>query len=315
MALEADPVKDYAVTPATTLADLARSMREGGGFTAKKVHMAAEILARMTRDGARVILSLPAAPLATGLRGVVRDLVDRGLVHAIVTTCGFLDHDAARVHRDYYRGSFQMDDAKLHDEGVHRLGSVLVPNDSYGVVLEEMLQPFYAALHAERPRWAPHEIAARLGAELAKAPRGASSVLAAAAARKLPVFVPGFTDGAVGSQAWFYYQKHRDFTVDVMADEQAFADFVFGADKLGAFMVGGGISKHHTIWWSQFRDGLDYAVYITTAVEHDGSLSGARLREAVSWGKLKAKASRVTIEGDATLVMPLVVASWLAQIG
>ena len=41
-------------------------------------------------------------------------------------------------------------------------------------------------------------------------------------------------------------------------------------------MVGGGISKHHVIWWNQYRDGLDSAVGITTAPEHDGSLSGAR---------------------------------------
>jgi deoxyhypusine synthase len=44
------------------------------------------------------------------------------------------------------------------------------------------------------------------------------------------------------------------------------------------------------IWWNQFRDGIDYAVYITTAVEYDGSLSGAELRKAVSWGKVRSGA-------------------------
>ena len=36
-------------------------------------------------------------------------------------------------------------------------------------------------------------------------------------------------------------------------------------------MIGGGISKHHTLWWNQYREGLDYAFYITTAQEFDGS--------------------------------------------
>jgi len=46
-----------------------------------------------------------------------------------------------------------------------------------------------------------------------------------------------------------------------------------------------------------------------TAVEHDGSLSGARMREAVSWGKLKEKATYVTVEGDATVLLPLMTGS------
>ena len=60
---------------------------------------------------------------------------------------------------------------------------------------------------------------------------------------------------------------------------------------------------------NQFRDGLDYAVYITTAVEWDGSLSGARVREAVSWGKVKEDARHVTVEGDATLILPLMIST------
>ena len=73
----------------------------------------------------------------------------------------------------------------------------------------------------------------------------------------------------------------------------------------GAIMLGGGISKHHTIWWNQFRDGLDAALYLTTAVEWDGSLSGARTREAISWGKVKPNARHTTVEGDITVLFPL----------
>ncbi|MEM4057270.1 MAG: deoxyhypusine synthase family protein, partial [Thermoplasmata archaeon] len=77
---------------------------------------------------------------------------------------------------------------------------------------------------------------------------------------------------------------------------------------------GGGISKHHTIWWNQFKGGLDYAVYITTAEEYDGSLSGARLREAVSWGKIKAKAKYITVEGDATIILPILIGSIISKL-
>lgn len=74
-------------------------------------------------------------------------------------------------------------------------------------------------------------------------------------------------------------------------------------------ILGGGISKHHVIWWNQFKKGLDYAVYITTAQEYDGSLSGAKPREAISWGKINEKAKCVTLYGDITLTLPIIYAA------
>jgi deoxyhypusine synthase len=80
-------------------------------------------------------------------------------------------------------------------------------------------------------------------------------------------------------------------------------------------IVGGGISKHHTIWWNQFKGGLDYAVYVSTADEWDGSLSGARPREAVSWGKISATAKRIMVEGDASVILPIIVSALLGRLG
>lgn len=100
---------------------------------------------------------------------------------------------------------------------------------------------------------------------------------------------------------------NRDFKINIFQDEHLLSDIMFTSKKTGALMIGGGISKHHTIWWNQFRGGLDYAIYITTAVEYDGSLSGARTREAISWGKIKPRANHITVEGDATVLLPLIV--------
>ena len=126
--------------------------------------------------------------------------------------------------------------------------------------------------------------------------------------------IPGVTDGAVGSQIWMFSQRHRDFQINALRDEQVLSDIIYSAEKTGALMIGGGITKHHTLWWNQFRGGLDYAVYITTAVEYDGSLSGAQVREAVSWGKVKVKARYVTIHGDATALLPFMAASLLERL-
>jgi len=81
------------------------------------------------------------------------------------------------------------------------------------------------------------------------------------------------------------------------------------ADKTAAIILGGGISKHHIIGANLVRDGLDYAVYVSTAQEFDGSLSGAQTREAKSWGKIKEKARSVTVNADATIAFPLIISS------
>jgi len=305
------PGRDLAIGPDTTLAELLDGFAGGGGFVAAKLAQAAEIMRRMADDDCTVFLSFPAALMATGTRGVLRQLVAGGFADVLVTTCGTLDHDIARVLTNYYAGDFALDDATLREQGVNRLGNVLVPDDCYGIPIESWLQPILDDLYKKQPRWTPWELWREIGLRLAHEPRGGESLLAACAARDVPVFVPGLTDGAVGSQLWQFWQAHRDFTPDVLADEHALSDIVYDAPTTGALMVGGGISKHHTIWWNQFRDGLDYAVQVTTAPEWDGSLSGARVREAVSWGKVRADARRITVEGDATVLLPLLTAAVL----
>jgi deoxyhypusine synthase len=101
----------------------------------------------------------------------------------------------------------------------------------------------------------------------------------------------------------------------LLKDSGELNDLVFTAKKTGALIVGGGISKHHTIWWNQFKDGLDYVVYVSTADEWDGSLSGARPREAVSWGKISTKAKRIMVEGDASVLLPLMASALLSRLG
>src|SRR5207249_2635961 len=130
---------------------------------------------------------------------------------------------------------------------------------------------------------------------------------------QIPVYVPAIFDGAVGYQLWSFWQEHKAFAIDQFRDEAELADLVFDARETGALMIGGGVSKHHTIWWNQFRGGLDYAVYITTAPEWDGSLSGARVREGISWGKVQENAKQVTIEGDATAILPILMAAALGR--
>jgi deoxyhypusine synthase len=307
---ESSAVRDLDVSRGLRVKQLMDMWRDGGGFTAKKLAVASDHLHRMVANpDEKVILSFPAALMATGTRGVLRDLVKHKLVDCIITTCGTLDHDLARLWEDYFAGSFDMDDRELHQRGVNRLGNVLVPNESYGDVLEAKLRPLLEEWYQSGTKhWSTQALCAKLGEWAGREQNREESLLYWAWKNNIPVYVPGPTDGSVGAQVWMTYQQHRDIRFDLLADEQALSDFVFSAKRLGSLMIGGGISKHHVIWWSQFRDGLDTVVYITSAPEWDGSLSGARVREAVSWGKVKEDAVWETVEGDATVLLPLLVA-------
>jgi len=307
-------VEDVRIDDRPTLDTLVRRLEAGGGFSAKGVADGVELLAQILADREMtVFLSFPADIVATGTRGVLATLVREGYVDALITTCGTLDHDLARAFRPYYHGAWALDDAALHRRHLYRLGNLVIPEANYGAIIERKMQTVLKRLYARgRRSLSSRELSAAIGEAIPASAR--TSILRAAFERKVPVFVPGITDGAVGSQVWLFWQQHKDFTLDLLSDEQALSDLVFEAKRSGAIMLGGGISKHHTIWWNQFRNGLDAALYITTAVEWDGSLSGARTREAVSWGKVKASAHHTTVEGDVTVLLPLMVGAALERL-
>jgi deoxyhypusine synthase len=286
-------------------------MEKAWGFTAGKLAVGVRILENMVKAKKCVkFLSFTGNLVATGTRSALKELVKRKLVDVIITTCGTLDHDVARCWKDYYKGAFLMSDVKLHEKEINRLGNVLVPNESYGVIIEKKMKKLLQDLWNEGVREiTPHQLCHELGKRICNE----GSILYWAAKNDIPVYVPGITDGAVGYQLWLFSQDH-DLRLNLLKDSGELNEIVYNAKNTGALIVGGGISKHHTLWWNQFREGLNYAVYVSTAVEWDGSLSGARPREAVSWGKINEKADRIMIEGDASLILPIMVSSLITRL-
>ncbi len=299
-------VKDLEPQRGKKISELLKEFSTCGGFTAQKLGEALEIARRMYSERELfAFLSFPACIVATGVRGVLKEIVRRGFADMVITTCGTLDYDLARIWKPYYCGSFALDDKELLKKHFHRIGSVVTPQSNYGEILEEKLQPILKEICASKKELATHELIWEIGRRIAREKNARDSIIYWCYRRKIPVIIPGITDGAVGSQLWIFWESHRDFSINLFKDEHLLSDVIFTAKKTGALIIGGGISKHHTIWWNQFKAGLDYAIYITTAVEWDGSLSGAPPREAISWKKIKPQAKYIQVEGDATVLLPL----------
>jgi deoxyhypusine synthase len=303
-------VRDFEIRESMDSKAILKQMEELGGFQGNKVAEAVNVLERMIKDDRSLnFISFPASLVATGIRGIFREMIKRRWFDLVITTCGTLDHDLARSWGHYYQGSFELDDEEVKKRGYSRLGSVLVPDEVYAERVEEKVQEFLGEIYIEKKELATYELVWEFGKRL----KAKDSIIYWATKNKIPIIVPGITDGMIGYQLWMFSQD-KDFMIDVLKDEQLLNDRVWEAERSGALIVGGGISKHHTIWWNQFRGGLDYAVYLTSAIELDGSLSGATPREAVSWGKINEKAEKVFIWGEATSILPLMVSALATRI-
>ncbi len=275
------------------------------GFQASNVGRAIEIIGRMKKEKATVFLTFTSNMVASGLRGIIREMCRKRFVDAIITAGGSLDHDLIKSAKPYELGHFLMDDGALHRKGINRIGNILVPNDRYEY-LEGFMKGVFDELYSGGKTASPSAIARKIG-ERTKP----DSFLHWCAKNRIPVFCPGITDSAIGLQAYFYKQKRKDFGIDVTSDMNELAQLSLNAEKTGGIVLGGGISKHHAIGVNLLRGGFDYAVYVTTSSPWDGSLSGARTNEGISWGKIREKASHVTVDADATIAVPLIMARFL----
>ena len=304
-------VKDIKISNESTARDIFNELGQSGGFESRNVADGVEILTDMIQDeNCLKFLSFIGAIVSTGFRGIIRDMIKKKWCDVVITTCGALDHDIARHFAEYKEGSFTMDDKELADQNIHRLGNVLVPMENYGPLIEEKVQKILEqAYNAGKKEFSTADINRELGKSM-----GEDSFLYWAYKNNISVIVPGIMDGAVGSQVWMFAQKHPDFKLDLIEDANFLSGLVFKAKKSGALMLGGGVPKHHTLWWNQYREGLDYAVYVTTAQEFDGSLSGALVREAISWGKVTKNAKETTIHAEITTVFPFMYKALLEKL-
>lgn len=305
------PVKDIEIDSNTSIEKIFEELSKSGGFESVNLSAGVEILSEMISDKQCLkFISFVGAVVSTGLRGILKDMLKNKWFDVAITTCGALDHDIARHFSHYKEGSFTMDDNELADQDIHRLGNVLVPMDSYGPLIEEKMQGFLEEEYQQGVKeMTTAEICKMIGKHL-----GEDSFLYWAYKNDISVVVPGIMDGAVGSQIWLFTQKHNDFKLNMAGDADLLSGYIFKAEKSGAFMIGGGISKHHTLWWNQYREGLDYAFYITTAQEFDGSLSGALVREAISWGKVTQKAKQSTLHAEVTTILPFIYAALVSKL-
>jgi deoxyhypusine synthase len=316
-----DPLGQTSVWGGMSVGELGEEYGKAG-IGAAKVHEAIDIYAEMLADeDCTVFFSLAGAMVPTGMRTLVADLIRDGYIDALVTTGANLTHDAIEaIGGKHHHGaehqhgkSAREHDEQLRDEEVDRIYNVYLPQEHFALFEGHLRDEVFPVLEEEGvvsiERFvrelgrANSEVNEREGVD------EDPGVAAAAYENDVPIYCPAVQDSVLGLQAWMYSQT-SDFSLDALADMTPLTDLAFEADNAGCMLVGGGVPKNFTLQTMLVTPGAyDYAVQITMDPEATGGLSGATLDEARSWGKLKKEARNTTVVGDATVMLPLVVAA------
>ncbi|KAI9348950.1 Deoxyhypusine synthase [Zopfochytrium polystomum] len=260
----------------------------------------------------KIFLGYTSNLVSSGLREVIRYLVEHKLVDIIVASAGGVEEDIIKCLGPTYLGSFSLPGAELRSKGLNRIGNLLVPNANYCAfedwvipVLDEMLEE----QKSKGTVWTPSSLIRNLGKKI----NDPSSIAYWAYKNDIPIYCPALTDGSLGDMIYFHTFKNPGLVIDLVADIRSINDSAVFARKTGMIILGGGVIKHHIANANLMRNGADFAVYINTGQEFDGSDSGARPDEAVSWGKIRMTAQPVKVYAEATIVFPLIVAETFAR--
>lgn len=282
------------------------------GFQATHFSRAVAITNEMIKNKAFIFLGYTSNLVSSGLRDVFRYLVEHQRVNVVVTTTGGIEEDIIKCLGPFTIGDFKLDGAQLRSKGINRIGNILVPNNRY-VAFEHFVQPILEELYQEQVATGKPTTASQLIWKLGERINNPESIYYWAWKNKLMVYCPVITDGALGDNIYFFKFKRPDFKLDVTEDVVAFNNTTIGLKKSGLIILGSGLVKHTILNANMLRNGADYAVYVNTSQEFDGSDAGALPDEAVSWGKLTKGASSVKLFADATMAFPLLVAKTFAK--
>ena len=333
--------RDDGLTPLQTLdldrvdsfAGLLRAMSKTA-FAGRQLGEALDVTLAMARDAACFkVLTLSGAMTVAKQGKLVCDMVDRGLVDAVVSTGALIAHGLTEsIGLTHYRYDASKSDEELFEKGYNRVYDTLEMEANLNDV-ERLVADVFANSNPPDDVWCSASLCDALGRRLDELDQG-PGILRSCHRRGVPVFIPAFTDsevgldisiaamraaGAAGDSAGELFRAVPPF--NPFLDLQHYARLAGAAERLGVFTVGGGVPRN---WAQQVAPYVDvtndrigtalpaprfrYAVRICPEPVHWGGLSGCTYSEGVSWGKFlpPSEGGRYAeVAADATAVWPL----------
>ena len=306
-------VEPVDVTKVDGLGELLRQF-QGTSIQARNLGRALEVWENALTDPKRptIFLGLSGPLIAAGLRKVIRDAIDWGLVDVVVSTGAVLYQDIYQtIGGKHWVGTPSADDVELRELYLDRI---------YDTYVDELkFEDTDRAIGAVTEKFPPRPASSReflqfLGEQF---PDDAS-IVSTAARRGVPVFSPALIDSSIGIGLTLHYQKNRGkprFLLDAVRDNYELVQILAHSPRTAVVYIGGGTPKN---WindgivmanyaFGREGEGHFYALQITTDSPHWGGLSGSTLDEAQSWGKISKTATRSMAHLEASIGLPLLV--------
>lgn len=302
-------VNQINVDNSMKIIDLINQFDGSGVLGAGRVARACNILTDMIQDeDMRVFMSLGGPLIPGGMRNIVSKMIREGHVDLIVSSGANITHDLLESFGGSHYRHEGKDDEELNEEGIGRIADINVGSDDF-TIFETEITGIFEKISSKKSHISIQELLYEIGLLV----DDENSFVATAAKNNIPIFAPGLIDSMMGLQLWIFSQDH-DFVVDAVADMHYLSDIVFDSQKVGAILLGGGLTKHYTLASNVIKGGLDAAIQITMDRPESGSLGGAPLEEAKSWAKAKCGSNLASVVGDVTIIFPLIYAAALDKI-
>ncbi|NHI91932.1 MAG: deoxyhypusine synthase [Candidatus Lokiarchaeota archaeon] len=280
--------------------ELILEMKGSGAFGAGRLARAVDIYEKMMNDKNCIkFFGLAGALVPGGMRQIIVDMLKEGYIDVFVTTGASLTHDlieAINVH--HLKGASEVDDVQLREDGLNRIFDIYLPNRAYEQ-LEDFIQPIFKSMIGKKLTIS--NFIQEIGSKI----KDPNSILRVLHDKKIPVYCPAIADSGLGLQAWNFIQMN-ELDVQVFDDLKSLIDLAWDAKITGVCTVGGGVPKNHILQALQFSSKThNYAIQITMDRPEPGGLSGATLKEGISWGKIGKESEYVDVICDATIALPL----------
>ncbi|WUR02918.1 deoxyhypusine synthase (DHYS) [Vairimorpha necatrix] len=278
------------------------------GFQSTNLYKSILEIDKMIKSNSKIYLGCTSNLISSGLRDIIRFLVQHKHIDVCVITAGGIEEDIIKCLKPTLCADFTYKGEDLRNNGLNRIGNLVIPNENYELFekwFNESLDELLKDSNEDNPLIiTPSKFIEYLGLRI----NNEKSILYWAAKNHIPIYSPALTDGSIGDMITFY-KKRTCFKLDIVEDIKSINFSTLDSKKTGAIILGSGLIKHHILNANLFRNGLDFCVLINTANEYDGSDAGANIEESISWGKIKAKTQGIKVVGDATILFPLIVYS------
>jgi deoxyhypusine synthase len=313
-----EPVRHIKINGKLTVDQLIQQFSNSGSFGAGRLSKACDIYERMVRDEeCTIFLALAGAVVPAGMRTLIADIIRKRFVDVVVSTGANMVHDSIEaLGGHHYKGHWFVDDYMLYKYHIYRIYDVFVPEEDF-IKLDYKLVEIFDEIAAENKgkNLSSNEFAWELGKRL----NDPNSILRAAYEADVPIFLPAVRDSEFGYIHWLHASRKNCSNVlvlDAFKDVPQIANICKRSPRNGMIVIGGGVPRN-TVQSAALasKKGMDYAIIITMDRPETGGLSGSTVEETVSWGKVKGKANKVMVIGDAMIIFPLIVASIIERLG